>query len=403
MPKVIAALAALALAAPAQAADIQIGANGILHLNGEPTFLIGLSGPPPIGGVAPDGSDGWAEVAGAGVRMYRYVPQGDWSDEKIAEASAFLDTAHAYGGVVWLGLRELAAAQPGDERDLMLRRVVPALAGHPGMGIWRGVDEPWWSGVRPAEVLAHAYATLKELDPATPLHTIQAARGTHADLAPYSSYTDIHGADPYPVNWSRPNPDLHMVARWTRLMRDITPSRAVVMTLASCHGGSWNRPHNTLFRQPTLVQNRYMIYTAITNGARGLNFYGGNGACRGPGDAELGWNWTYWFAALRPVLREIMPGAPLHDALVRPGTGAGLRVSYGATVVSRRTETDLWVIASRHAAGAGKRTIRVSGLPSGYRTGKVYGKPRWVAARGGAFQVRLRQWGVQVLRFPLAG
>ena len=29
----------------------------------------------------------------------------------------------------------------------MLRQVVTTLADDPGLGLWKGVDEPWWAGV----------------------------------------------------------------------------------------------------------------------------------------------------------------------------------------------------------------------------------------------------------------
>lgn len=401
MSKVIAVIAALVVVTSAQAADVQIGPQGVLYVNGEPTFLVGLSPGPPNDGLTPSGTDAWAEVAGAGVRMYRYVPPEAWSRQVYPHAEAFLDHAHDHGGVVWLALRELARAQPGTPEDATLRKLIQRFSTHPGMGIWRGVDEPWWSGV-PAEETAHAYTTLKELDPATPMLTIQAPRGTAADLAPYSAFTDIHGADPYPVRFRTRTHghDLRMVGTWTRLMRGITPSRAVVMTLGICHSGA-RSPDLSTFVLPTRRELRFQVYDAIMNGARGLNFYGSH-LCLSTADAELGWNWTAWFAALRPVLAEIAPGAPLHAALVRPGTGARLRVrGYGAAVVSRRTATDLWLIVANRARGEGWRTIRVSGLPKTAGRAKVYGQRRYVGIRDGAVTLRLREWGVQVLRVRL--
>ena len=173
-----------------------------------------------------------------------------------------------------------------------------------------------------------------------------------------------------------------------------------MMTLGICHRGARSRDLS-LFVHPTRRELRYQVYDAISNGARGLNFYGAH-ICLAPADAELGWNWKTWFNAVRPVLREIAPGSPLHEALVRPGTGVGLRVAgTKASVISRRTATDLWAIVTRNARGPGKLTIRVSGLPPRVRYGKVYGKPSRIEVRNGAVTLRLREWGVQVLRFPL--
>ena len=87
---------------------------------------------------------------------------------------------------------------------------------------------------------------------------------------------------------------------------------------------------------------------------------------------------------------------------MRLETGVGLRVAgTKASVISRRTATDLWAIVTRHARGPGKLTIRVSGLPPRVRYGKVYGKPSRIEVRNGAGPLRLREWGVQVLRFHL--
>ena len=49
-------------------------------------------------------------------------------------------------------------------------------------------------------------------------------------------------------------------------LAQITPSRNVWTTLQICHSGSFDANGN--FVLPTLVQERYMIYDAIINGAR---------------------------------------------------------------------------------------------------------------------------------------
>ena len=53
--------------------------------------------------------------------------------------------------------------------------------------------------------------------------TIEAPRGTVADLAPYSSVTDVHGVDIYPVSLAHPDPDLGAVGRWTATLASISP------------------------------------------------------------------------------------------------------------------------------------------------------------------------------------
>ena len=43
---------------PAVAATVGLTPRGVLTINGAPAFPIGLSGPPGIGALAPDGQDG---------------------------------------------------------------------------------------------------------------------------------------------------------------------------------------------------------------------------------------------------------------------------------------------------------------------------------------------------------
>src|SRR3954453_18861779 len=71
------------------------------------------------------------------------------------------------------------------------------------------------------------------------------------------------------------------------------------------------------FVPPTLVQERFMAYDAIINGARSLAFYGGNIAgCWNDSDRQRGWNWAVWSSVLKPLVTELRGGSPLAPALV---------------------------------------------------------------------------------------
>ena len=176
-----------------------------------------------------------------------------------------------------------------------------------------------------------------------------------------------------------------MVGRWTRLMRSITPSRAVMMTLGICQQGARSRDLS-LFVHPTRRGCHYQVYDAISNGARGLNFYGAH-ICLAPADVGLGWNWKTWSNAIRPVLREIAPGSPLHEALVRPGTGVGLRVgAAGASVISAHGDRP---VGNRHQARARPREAHDPGeraAAPGPTTGRSKGSR--VGSRFGTVQSR---------------
>ena len=147
--------------------------------------------------------------------------------------------------------------------------------------------------------------------------TIQAPRGTAAELAPYTPVTDIHGVDVYPVTLAASAPNLHDVGSWTSTIASVTPSRAVWTTLQVCASGSYDSSGR--FVLPTFAQERYMLYDAILNGARSLAFYGGN-------------NPNCWTASDTPVRLELellelrAEAASGRDQLAEPA-GTGTRES----------------------------------------------------------------------------
>jgi len=72
----------------------------------------------------------------------------DWAearlDAQIATERAKLDAAHVAGLQCWLWLGSLTNLPPGapSPAERMLTRVVEALREHPGLGAWKGQDEP---------------------------------------------------------------------------------------------------------------------------------------------------------------------------------------------------------------------------------------------------------------------
>ena len=282
----------------------------------------------------------------------------------------------------------------------MLQHVVETLRGDPGLALWKGVDEPVWSGYS-ADLLRYSYDRLKALDPTRPQLILEAPRGTTADLAPYADMANVHGIDSYPVRYRSPRPNLHWVGIWTRRLRPVTPSRAVWATLAACFSGSDDPAGSGAIVRPTVRQMRYMAYDAILNGARGLIFFGNHNAqCLSADETASVWSWSYWTSVLRPLVRELGPAGRLAPALVLPGSGVGVRTSDGRTpVVSRVVGRNLWIIAARHGGGTARVTFR--GLPRGLRGGWVYREGRRVPARRGALTDTFRQWDVHVYRFLL--
>ena len=276
------------------------------------------------------------------------------------------------------------------------------------IGMWKGRDEPLWSGIEATE-LRRAFCRAtgrgelswcgggRVLDRDHLWSTIQAPRDTPQQLAEYSSVTDIHGVDVYPVTRTNPNGDLAQVGRWTNTIASVTPNHAVWTTLQICASGSGD-PSN--FVLPTRTQERFMIYDAIINGARSLAFYGGNiNRCWNAGDSARGWNWTFWNTVLREMIAEISAISPIAPALVNADTTQVLSTSDSTTQAIARAGNgdDLWVIAAR--SGTGTQSVTISGLPASVANGTVYTENRTISAVNGSFTDAFAQWGVHVYRF----
>ena len=368
---------ALLGAAGATAANTSYDANGTFLLNNSRAFPIVLSEPPPRDGTTPAGANALAEIASAGVNFVRVGPPGvPWSDTEIANVQAWDQAVAPLGMYTWVKLRELASAQPSTANADMLKRVISTLKGDAGFGLWKGADEPWWSGLTPAQLqypycMGTSRGSLSWCSPDSPLDsnhvwvTIEAPRGTASDLQPYSAVTDSHGVDIYPVTYGVVNPDLHQVGTWTQTMSSITPNHLVWTTLQICSSGSRAPDESGDYVLPTKAQERYMIYDAIINGARALAFFGGNvNYCWNSTDTKFNWNWTFWNTVLKGLVQEINASSPLASALVNAGSTQTLASSDASSEVISRQGTDpgdIWVMAAR--SGSGTQAVTISGLP----------------------------------------
>jgi hypothetical protein len=412
----IAALAAL-LAAAAIGGVVSAGTtsdpSGTLLLNGHKVFPIVLAKGPDAGTTTPGGADAFAEIASGGVNFIKLGPAtAPWTTADIADAKRQDAAAAAAGLVTWVNLSTVAQATAGSASDTRLSDVITSLKADPGgsaIGAWKGADEPLWSGIAPS-ALQFAYCRSTGhgdsgwcsgepvLDSDHEWVTIQAPRGTAAQLQPYSAVTDVHGVDVYPVTLQSPAGNLHDVGTWTSTVASVTPSHSIWTTLQICASGSYDTNGNYVL--PTFAQERYMAYDAIINGARSLAFYGGNiPGCWNASDRQYAWNWTFWSSVLKPLLAELNDTSALAPALVNASTNAELSTSEASTSAISRSGSgdDLWVIAARSGAGSGPVTI--SGLPTSIASGTVYTEGRSIAVTGGAFTDDFAQWGVHVYHF----
>jgi hypothetical protein len=421
VPRVLlaAALLALVLSATAGAAVTRSDAHGTTLVDGRKVFPIVLAKGPERGTTTPSGADALAEVVGAGVNFFKVGPATTaWTSADLADALAWNRAAATLGAHTWINLSTLSRATPGSSQAARLRELITSLEADPSgtaIGIWKGADEPLWSGFPPSSLqFAYCLATSRGErswcggePPEDEDHlwvTIQAPRGTASQLAPYSAVTDTHGVDHYPVTFrNRADPKLHEVGEWTKTVESITPNRSVWTTLQVCASGSSDPAGSGDFVLPTRRQERYMIYDAIINGARNLAFYGGNlPRCWSDTEAGHGWNWTFWNDVLEGLIQEINADSPIAAALVNPESTKVLTTSDSTTQVIQREgedESDLWVIAARH--GAGSQVVTISGLPARVTSGTVYTEGRSVTVAGGAFTDTFDRWDVHVYHFTV--
>ena len=402
------------LAGAARGATTSFDHTQTILFNGEPTFPLVLSPGPPLGAKTPWGTDGLAETAAAGVNVYRTGSGAIWTPGDISAALAWDRAAAALHVFTWPNLGGYSQALPGSSQDEGLAQVVNTLTNDPSgdaIAMWKGRDEPWYSDIAPS-ALQFAYCRVTSrgdpswcdgeapLDPSRLWVTIEAPRGTAADLAPYSSVTDVHGVDIYPVTVKHPSPNLQAVGNWTATLASIAPLQPVWTTIQICASGS-SDPATGDFVLPTYQQERYMAYDAILNGAKALTFYGGNNPhCFSGSDATYGWNWSFWQSVLEPLVQQLSASSTLAPALVNTAKAPHVTTSGLGTQVMVRQGTsvdDLWVIAARSTAGT--RTVTFKGLPHWVHRGGVYTENRTVIASAGSFHDRFARWDVHVYHF----
>ncbi|HVM51516.1 MAG TPA: hypothetical protein VMU04_26020 [Candidatus Acidoferrum sp.] len=330
--------ARLEAAAPlTKPAKITLDSAGVLVVDGEKHFPINLTVVPGPDAKAPNGRPAYAEFADCGIMFMRSGGPA-WNDETIAQEQA-KQAAAAAGGMrccPWLGW-DLSNFDPGDSaKEAKLKKIVATFKDSPGMGLWKGADEPDWGNSHnpkhstPEEVI-YVAKLLHELDPNHPIWLVQAPRGTVASQKRYVAGWDIGGIDIYPVSYppgvhsQQTNKDLSMVGDFTRMMREIAGEKPFWMTLQIAFSGVV-KPGQTL-RFPTFPDQRFMAYEAIINGSRGLTYFGGGlPQTLNERDKPLGFNWTYFDRVMRPLLEEIGPKSPILPALLAPNSALQLRV-----------------------------------------------------------------------------
>jgi hypothetical protein len=398
----------------ARAADpsrVKLDENRVLVIDGKKTFPIGFTMPPPPDGKTPVGKNAIEELHDAGANFLRTGGMGTaWNDAAFEVEQRYQDAAARFGMHCLVNLRELGSIEPeASAREALLRKLIERFKGHPGMGVWKHVDEPEW-GKHPIPLMMRATEIIRELDPNHPIEITQAPRGTIEALKTYNPACDIVGTDIYPVGYPPgthsllPNKEISMVGDYTKRTVEVAGGRlSAWMTLQIVWSGVI-KPGKTL-RFPTFAEERFMTYQAIINGARGLIFFGGHiPKAMTLEDAALGWNWRYWNRVLRPVIEEVGEKSPLYPALVAPDSALPIQVDRAGEVefCAREVGDELFVLACKREGATVQ--ARISGLPAWAAEAEVlYESPRTVSAKDGQIVDWFGPFEVHVYRFRKKG
>jgi hypothetical protein len=237
-----------------------------------------------------------------------------------------------------------------------------------------------------------AYKLFHQLDPNHPVIIIQAPMKASLPLENYRDTGDIFGVDIYPVAYppgnhsDLPNKEISLVADWTKIIHDTMKPKPVWMTLQVATMVT-AAPGKTL-RMPTFAQQRYMAYAAIINGARGINFQGGERPLSlTERDSKLGWNWNYWRKVMRFLAEELGEKSPLQPALVAADSKLPIKLQ-GADDIEylvRETAGDLYILAAKREGKT--QQVKFTGLPAGTSSAEVmFEEPRKVEVKDGVLQ-----------------
>jgi hypothetical protein len=397
-------------------AKITFDQAGALVVDGQKIFPVNLTVILPPDAKAPNGKHAYEEFRDGGAMFMR--TGGPRWDEKTLETELRYQEAAAKHGMrccPWMGW-DLCNIKPGDaKKEQQLRDIINKLKDSPGMGLWKGADEPEWGKKQPADV-ANSARIFHEADPNHPIWLVQAPRGTVESLKRYDAGWDVGGIDIYPVSYppgrhtEGANKELSMVGDFTRMMRAAAGQKPFWMTLQIAFSGT--TPPKGIIRFPTFFEQRFMSYEAIINGARGLTYFGGGlQATLNERDRALGWNWTYWERVMKPLLQELRADSPIAAALVAPDSKLEIKVAgekgpRGATnpdaggmeFLAREVGEDLYIFACKKEGPTIQ--VRFNGLPPTCATGQVvFEEPRKVEAKAGSFTDWFAPFDVHVYRF----
>lgn len=268
---------------------------GIWSLAGSPSSASKTQNSPqffPIELINVDDPGDFPEVAAAGfnvVQSYRFEGIPPWG-KTDAEAIKYLDAAHKAGLKVEVGIPQEAVQVPGsaDKQDLaFIKQRIRTIKDHPAVWVYKLFDEPESAGygrdepVRPVN-FNNVYNAIKQLDTIHPV--LNTANGAIDGTYPYLGVDIImlqYSMLPpgsYPVPWNK----LENLREAHRSSFDVLASKRKPFVFAIQAYNLANDPDmwpgileynpEAVARYPTRAEMRFMAYSGIILGAKGITF-----------------------------------------------------------------------------------------------------------------------------------
>ncbi len=248
--------------------EVVIGKDLNLYINGEVFYSVGFFQIPGRN------DDTFADAGANGVNTI--LAEGINTD---AQALPLLDLAARHGIKVMLSTWNMRGTD--EAAELVWQRhlnglLTPKVLAHPALLGYFLADEPSWGGL-PLAWLQRSYELLKKFDPYRPIWINAAPRGSIEEHRAYSATCDIYGVDIYPVPVPDPhgglsNKKLTVVGDYAeRMAQAVNYRKPNWMVLQGFAWGSYTGSHAIY---PTAIQNRFMIYDALTRHGTAVSYWG---------------------------------------------------------------------------------------------------------------------------------
>lgn len=371
-------------------AEVRIGANRLLEVNGRPLFVVGAY-------ALPKGMN-FEEGKAMGFNLVHVS-----SDPKHWQE---LEKAGLYGWYSFGSSLDLSG-ETLDSKKSAITAMTRRFADHPSLLFWESMDEPAWSHENPAraralpEGLIEGYTFLKSLDPNHPVYLNHAPRNTVTTLRAYNPACDIVCVDIYPIippglrpmyaitpeghHGDLPNQSPSCVGEYVDKMAKVAEEDQTVFIVLQ--GFAWEtlrdqdqNPAMVLY--PTYQESRFMAYHAITHRVKGILYWGLHTVAKE----------HPFISDLSKVLREIQQLSPLiigTDWIDTPFIRyheRGSTIAAGIELLCKQTETQSTMIAVNtgiHPAAADFLSLPPEFTKAG--TIEVVGENRSVTVSNDAF------------------